>query len=127
MKEKIGAGEEGGEGGEGEETTEEVDEGIGEGGEGEEEGEGEVGGKIEVGQVVVMVRDKMMIMMLMVTLEWRTKDGIYVEFGDTVEPLNKGHFGISNFFPCREVVPSSEGPLSEVPLYKHTYKHSRHI
>ena len=35
----------------------------------------------------------------------------------TVEPLNKGHFGANTFVPCREVVPISEGPLSEVPLY----------
>ncbi len=62
----------------------------------------------------------------------------------TVEPLNKGHLGISHFVPllrgcpflggkkmyycyggkgvlksvlCREVVPFSEGPLPEVPLY----------
>ena len=35
----------------------------------------------------------------------------------TVEPLNKGHFGANSFVPCREVVPISEGPLSEVPLY----------
>ncbi len=26
----------------------------------------------------------------------------------TVEPLNKGHVGTSNFVPCREVVRSSE-------------------
>ena len=35
----------------------------------------------------------------------------------TVEPQNKGHFGANSFVPCREVVPISEGPLSEVPLY----------
>ena len=33
-----------------------------------------------------------------------------------VEPPNKGHFGANSFVPCREVVPISEGPLSEVPL-----------
>ena len=27
---------------------------------------------------------------------------------NTVEPLNKGHFGANNFVPCREVVPISE-------------------
>ena len=37
--------------------------------------------------------------------------------GNTVEPPNKGHFGAKSFVPCREVVPTSEGPLSEVPLY----------
>ena len=36
---------------------------------------------------------------------------------NTVEPPNKGHFGANSFVPCREVVPISEGPLSEVPLY----------
>ena len=35
----------------------------------------------------------------------------------TVEPPNKGHFGANSFVPCREVVPISEGPLLEVPLY----------
>ena len=35
----------------------------------------------------------------------------------TVEPPNKGHFGLNSFVLCREVVPFSEGPLSEVPLY----------
>ena len=35
----------------------------------------------------------------------------------TVESPNKGHFGANSFVPCREVVPISEGPLSEVPLY----------
>ena len=45
----------------------------------------------------------------------------------TVEPPNKGHFGASSFVPCkedapcREVVPISESPLSEVPLYIHTW------
>jgi hypothetical protein len=56
----------------------------------------------------------------------------------TVEPLNKGHYEANDFVPrrevvpisevtkvqhgvetsvlCREVVPISEGPLSEVPL-----------
>ena len=38
-------------------------------------------------------------------------------FHYTVEPTNKGHFGANSFVPCREVVPISEGPLSEVPLY----------
>ena len=38
-------------------------------------------------------------------------------FGDTVEPPSKGHFGANSFVPCREVVPISEGPLSEVPQY----------
>ena len=37
-----------------------------------------------------------------------------------MEPLNKGHFGANSFVPCREVVPISEGPLSEVPLYMET-------
>ena len=32
---------------------------------------------------------------------------------NTVEPPNKG---ANDFVPCREVVPISEGPLSEVPL-----------
>ena len=27
---------------------------------------------------------------------------------NTVEPLNKGHFGANSFVPCREVVPISE-------------------
>ncbi len=58
---------------------------------------------------------------------------------DTVEPLNKGHLtlssvgrlslsqrlkmyycygkGVQKSVLCREVVPFSEGPLSEVPLY----------
>ena len=35
---------------------------------------------------------------------------------NTVEPPSKGHFGANSFVPCREVVPISEGPLSEVPL-----------
>ena len=35
----------------------------------------------------------------------------------TVEPPNKGHYGDNDFVPCREVVPISEGPLSEVPVY----------
>ena len=59
----------------------------------------------------------------------------------TVEPPNKGHYGANVFVPCREVVPMynlrgsismhgvetrvlcrevvpiSEGPLSDVPLY----------
>ena len=35
----------------------------------------------------------------------------------TVEPLNKGDYGANSFVPCREVVPISEGPLLEVPLY----------
>ena len=34
-----------------------------------------------------------------------------------MEPPKKGHFGANSFDPCREVVPISEGPLSEVPLY----------
>ena len=38
----------------------------------------------------------------------------------TVEPLNKGHFGANSFVRLSnsfcEVVPISEGPLSEVPL-----------
>ena len=38
----------------------------------------------------------------------------------TVEPPNKGHFRANSFVPCREVVPISEGPLSEVPLYTYT-------
>ncbi len=54
----------------------------------------------------------------------------------TVEPPSKGHFGTSHFVPCMEVVlfsefemyctytlwdvvPFSEGPLLEVPLYMH--------
>ena len=32
-----------------------------------------------------------------------------------MEPPNKRHFGANGFVPCREVVPISEGPLSEVP------------
>ena len=38
----------------------------------------------------------------------------------TVEPPNKEHFGANSFVPCREVVPISEGPPSEVPLYMAT-------
>ena len=34
----------------------------------------------------------------------------------TAELPNKGHFGANGFVLCREVVPISEGPLSEVPL-----------
>ena len=37
----------------------------------------------------------------------------------TVEPPNKGHYGANDFVPCREVVPISEGPLSEVALLNH--------
>ncbi len=39
-----------------------------------------------------------------------TTDYMYVIFeeGYTVEPLNKGHVGASNFVYCREVVRSSE-------------------
>ena len=33
-----------------------------------------------------------------------------------VYTLNKGHYGANNLVPCREVVPISEGPSSEVPL-----------
>ena len=32
----------------------------------------------------------------------------YCEDIYTVEPPNKGHFGVSAFVPCREVVPISE-------------------
>ena len=39
---------------------------------------------------------------------------------NTVEPPSKGHFGANSFVPCIGVVPISEGPLLEVPLY--TYK-----
>ena len=39
------------------------------------------------------------------------------DVGYTVELPNKGHFVANSFVPCREVVPISEGPLSEVPLY----------
>ena len=34
-----------------------------------------------------------------------------------MEPLNNGHIGDEHFVHCREVVHSSECPLSEVPLY----------
>ena len=34
-----------------------------------------------------------------------------------VEPPNKGHFGANSFVPCREVIPISEGPSSEVPSH----------
>ena len=37
----------------------------------------------------------------------------YSESIITVEPPNKGHYGDNDFVPCREVVPISEGPLSE--------------
>ena len=33
-----------------------------------------------------------------------------------VEPPNKGRYGANDFVPCKEVVPISEGHLSEVPL-----------
>jgi hypothetical protein len=42
---------------------------------------------------------------------------IQIEDVYTVEPPNKGHHETNDFVPCREVVPISEGPLSEVPLY----------
>ena len=67
---------------------------------------------------------------------------MYIIIDSTVEPPSKGHFGTSHFVPCREavlflevemhciytfgeigsilcreVVPFSEGPLLEVPLY----------
>ena len=35
----------------------------------------------------------------------------------TVEPLNNGHSGDRPLVHCREVVPISECPLSNVPLY----------
>ena len=35
-----------------------------------------------------------------------------------MEPLNKGHNGIRCTFPCGEAVLITEGPLSEVLLYK---------
>ena len=47
----------------------------------------------------------------------RRVHGIHGCMNFTVEPPNKGHFGANSFVPCREVVPISEGPLSEVPLY----------
>ena len=40
---------------------------------------------------------------------------IYLQY--TAEPPNKGNFGANSFVPCREVVPISKSPLSEVPLY----------
>ena len=56
-------------------------------------------------------------------LKWREVG----ELQYTVEPPNKGHFGANSFVLCREVVPISEGPLSEVPLYYSYYTVSHTI
>ena len=42
---------------------------------------------------------------------------MYVQCAVQLKPPNKGHYGTNDFVPCREVVPISEGPLSEAPLY----------